>query len=276
MRAGVLFIIWIVIATLMERWSWGDSARDESIRRQWAYRLAGPGLLIYSLSILVMSTDWVMSIQPHWYSAMFGVAMMGIQAINGFAFAILATSYLSRWSPWSETDKPRHWGDLGSLLFTATMFWTYTAFMQYLIIYAGNLPIESTWFINRNGNGGGPTNSWIWSSRLLVVFHFFVPFMCLLMRPIKRNRKLLAYVTCLLIAMHLVECHWLIVPPLYPDGFVLHWTTPMAVVAIGGWWVAIVSSRLLGNLSRPIHDPEFEKASHARIEDHADLATVES
>jgi len=268
MRAGAIFILWIVLTWILERWAWGDSPREESIHRHWGYRLAGPSLLIFSLSVLVSSTDWSMSIQPHWYSAMYGVATMGIYAITGLAFAIMASSYLSEWDPWKQLDMPRHWGDLGSLLFTATMFWTYTAFMQYLIIYAGNLPIEGSWFVARNNHG------YEWVSRMLVAFHFFVPFMCLLMRPIKRDRKLLAYVAGLLIFMELVEYYWVVIPALFPEEFTLHWTLPVAVVAIGGWWVAIVSSRLHAQLARPIYDPEYEKAIHAAIQDHADLSVA--
>ena len=251
-RAGLYFVLWTVCALLLRRWSQAADPALAARQARWRYRLSGPALLIFAVSMEFASTDWSMSIDPYWYSSMYGIATMAGQVCSALALAIVLAAWAFPDGPWHERLTRGNCRDLGSLLFTAVLFWTYAEFMQYLIIYSGDLPIEVRWYVSRSE---GP---WLLESRLIALLHFAVPFGLLLFRPIKEDRGRLARVALLLVVMQWVEWHWLVVPAVSPQAFELPWTALAATATIGGAWISLFCRELEGQLGRT--EPTWSRA----------------
>ena len=143
-------------------------------------RLSGFGLVFYALTVTFAGIDWIMSINPHWYSTLFGFLMMGGQGLSALAFTIIISRFLSQRAPMQELLKPHHFHDLGKLSLAFVMLWAYFNFSQFLLTYAANLIEELPYFLARTDHG------WQYLAIFLVLFHFFVPFFMLLSRDNKR------------------------------------------------------------------------------------------
>ena len=171
------------------------------------------------------------------------------------AFAVVVTALLADDEPLSEVISPDHLHDIGNLLLTFVMFWAYMAFSQFLIMWSGNLPEEITWYVHRTQGG------WEWVGLSLVLFHFALPFVLLLSRDIKRHVRRLAIVAAVILFMHLVDLFWLVMPAFYRQGLSLHWLDVVAVVGVGGVWMAVFVWQLKGRALLPLHDPSLQGAA---------------
>ena len=138
-RAVFYFAVWNFLAYVINRWSLEqDAGGRQPIGSERKFRqLSAPGLMAYGLTITFASVDWVMSLDPHWFSTIFGVLFMGAQALSAMAFAIVALAATSRYEPLAEVVDPSHFHDLGKLLFAFVMLWAYFSFSQFLIIWSG-------------------------------------------------------------------------------------------------------------------------------------------
>src|SRR6185295_2076224 len=182
-RTAFYFLVWIFFAWLLNRWSAEqDRTGDISILHR-LQRLSGPGLIIYALTITFASTDWVMSLEPHWFSTIYGMMFMVGQTLTTLAFVIAVLALLADTPPLSNFLKPEILNDLGNLLFAFIMLWAYLSFSQYLIIWSGNLPEEIPWYLRRSSGG------WQWIAVGLALFHFAIPFFLLLIRRNKRRKQ---------------------------------------------------------------------------------------
>ncbi|MGH7824001.1 MAG: hypothetical protein ACREQ7_02305 [Candidatus Binatia bacterium] len=248
-RAVLYFALWIGAAFLLTRWSeqHDDTGDPRLIAR--LRMLSGPGLVMYGLTITFASIDWVMSLEAHWYSTIYGVHFLGGHALTAFAFAILLAGILARRAPLSGVVAASHFLDLGNLLLAFVMLWAYFAFSQWIIIWAGNLPEEITWYAHRNSGG------WEWITRSLIVFHFFLPFLLLLSRITKRRAQTLSAVAGAIIVMRLVDIFWYTVPAFHPGYFQIHWMDIVAPVGLGGVWLATFLWQLRRMPLLPLHDP---------------------
>lgn len=247
-RAALYFTLWVGAALVMGRWS---EQRDGEAGARAAARLralSAPGLVVYVLTITFASIDWIMSLEPHWYSTIFGVHFLGGHGLAAFAFAILLSAILSRRAPAGGTIAPAYRVDLGNLLLGFVMLWAYFAFSQWLIIWSGNLPEEVTWYTRRNSGG------WEWLARLLAAFHFFVPFLLLLSRRNKRRAESLAIIAATILVMRLVDVYWYTVPAFHPGEFTIHWMDVAAPVGLGGIWLAAFLWQLHRLPLLPVHD----------------------
>ena len=168
--------------------------------------IAGPGLVFWGFSVTFMAVDWVLSLDPHWFSTMFGLLFMAGQGLSSMAFLVTLLVLLSYRRPMSDVLTPRHLHDLGKLLLMMVMVWAYFSFSQFLIIWAGNLPEEIPWYLERL-NGG-----WQYIALALVLGHFALPFALLLSRDLKRNFKLLASLAVFILFMRYVDLFWLVTP----------------------------------------------------------------
>jgi hypothetical protein len=193
--------------------------------------------------------DWIMSLEAHWYSTIYGVHFLGGHALAGFAFVILFGGFLSRRAPFSEIVTPSHWLDLGNLLLAFVMLWAYFAFSQWLIIWSGNLAEEAIWYTRRNSGG------WQWVARLLIVLHFFLPFVLLLSRATKRRAEFLAAVAGAIIVMRFVDIFWYTMPAFRPGDFSVHWLDIATLVGVGGIWLASFLRQLRRAPLLPLHEP---------------------
>ncbi|RMD85939.1 MAG: hypothetical protein D6815_00860 [Candidatus Dadabacteria bacterium] len=231
-RAVLYFATWIAVAWCLVRWSRRlDEASDPRLVRR-TQMLSRGGLILYGLTMTFAAFDWGMSIEPHWYSHIYGVLVIGGQALSAMAFAIVVAAALARQPAigrWVTADR---FHDLGKLLLAFVMLWAYFSFSQYLIIWSGDLPEEIPWYLHRLAGG------WRAVGIALIVFHFAVPFVVLLSREVKRRPGALAAVAVGLLVLRWVEVYWLVVPTFHPTGLFVHWLAPATAVAMGGLWLA--------------------------------------
>ncbi len=205
-RAVIYFAIWIGLSQMLNRSSreqdrTGDDSLTDS-RANWA----APGILLYFLTVNFAFTDWIMSLDPHWYSTIYGIWFAIGQALSATAFVtILVTSWI-RHKPYSEVVTPRLTRDLGNLLLTLTLLWGYTSLSQWLIIYSGNLPEEITYYLNRL------QGAW-WTLGTVIVFgQFFVPFLALLSGNTKRVPALLRLIAIEILIVRVLDIFWVVLP----------------------------------------------------------------
>jgi len=216
--------------------------------------ISGPSLGLYVLVATFASVDWIMSLDPMWYSSLFGVYFVGGHGVSAFAFVIPVALWLSQREPMSKAFQQRHFHDYGKLLLAFTMLWAYFALSQLLIIWSANLAEEVTWYLERVYGG------WKYLGILLGLVHFFVPFLLLLSRNLKRDAKRLTWVAVLLLVMRWVDLYWQVGPVFHHEGFTLHWLDLATVVGVGGIWFASFL-RLLGKHPLlPVNDPYLEEA----------------
>jgi len=252
-RAAFYFLVWNGISYYLNAWSLEqDRTGDPQIARRMQ-RLSAGGLVAYGLTITFASFDWLMSITPHWYSTIFGVLIMGGQGLSALAFLILASTWLSRRPPLDRIIMPEHFHDAGNLMLAFVMLWAYFSFSQYLIIWAGNLPAEISWYQHRLQTG------WRAIGMALVLFHFVVPFLILLSRQAKRASTTLARIAILVVAARVVDLFWLIAPDFHRDGVSISWLDILLPASMAALWLAAVIWQLRGRALLPVHDPEFEE-----------------
>jgi hypothetical protein len=258
LRSVAYFAIWIVLSLLVNLFSPNEDRDPESRRNLWMQRVSGAGLIIYGFSITLAAVDWVMSLEPHWFSSMYGVIYFGGQTLSGFAMCVLVMSLLEDYPPWARAVNTGRRHDLGNLLLTAVMFWAYTHFMQFLIIWSGNLPEENVWYLRRSVGG------YELVVLVLMALGFAVPFAMLLSRDVKQHRRRLMWLTAWLLVIRLVDCYWLAMPGIFPDTLTLPWQLPAAWAGIGGFWLAVFFWRLAARADLPIYDPELMEGAHER------------
>jgi hypothetical protein len=258
MRAVFYFVIWAVLAYLLTKWSGEQNTPGEHNYDNRFRNLSGPGLVLWGLTVSFASIDWVMSIDPRWVSTIYGLLFIAGQALSAFCFVVVVETILSRYQPMSDLLKPSYVHDHGKFILAFVMVWAYFGFSQWLIIWAGNLPEEITWYLTRLHGG------WQWVGLLLALFHFGVPFVLLLSRDLKRKARTLVKVAVWLLIMRLVDLFWLIAPNFHSQLSV-SWLDIVVPVALGGFWLALFFRNLRGQPLLPLYDPhtrEFLEPAH--------------
>jgi hypothetical protein len=253
-RAVLYFAVWCLLAYLMSRWS---TKLDETGDGRYVTRMArmsGPGLVIYGLTITFAAIDWAMSLEPEWYSTIFGLIFLTGQGVAAVSFAIIVTRFLSKGEPLSEIVSPKQFLDLGNLLLAFVMLWAYMSFSQFLIIWSGNLPEEAVWYAHRLRGG------WGWVGVVLIVLHFFVPFFILLQRRSKQRAKALSIIAAGLLFFRFVDLFWVVAPALHRRSFAIHWLDFVAPIAIGGFWLSAFVWQLKARPLIPAQDPRLTEA----------------
>ena len=196
-----------------------------------------------------------MSLEPHWFSTIYGILVIVGQLLVTLAFAIAVVALLADTPPLSQVISPAHFHDLGNLFLAFVMLWAYMAFSQFLIIWSANLPEEITWYLPRMRGG------WEWLGLALVLFYFTLPFLLLLSRGIKQRAQFLAWVAAGILVMHLVDLFWMVVPAFQPAGIFIHWMDAAAFMGIGGIWIMIFIWQLKRRPLLPAHDPGLQGAT---------------
>ncbi len=253
-RAAFYFMVWMAVSFFLNRWSLEqDRTHEASITRRMQ-NLSGPGLVLYGLTVTFAAVDWVMSLDPKWFSTIFGILLMGGQGVAAMSFVIAAMVLLANHRPMSDILAPRHLHDLGKLLLAFIMLWAYFSFSQFLIIWSGNLPEETPWYVHRLHG------AWKFIGLALVVFHFALPFVVLLSRDLKRRGKMLIIVALAVILMRLVDLFWLIAPEREAGAFRLHWMDLALPIGVGGVWLFYFATQLKTRPLIPIGDPTLQDA----------------
>ena len=266
-RALFYFVGWTALAYTLTKWSKRQDDGDMSVNLS-IQRLSGFGLVFYALSVTFAGIDWIMSINPHWYSTLFGFLMMGGQGLSALTFTIIVSRYLSQRPPMSELLKPHHFHDLGKLSLAFVMLWAYFNFSQFLLTYAANLVEEVPYFLARMDHG------WQYLAIFLVLFHFFVPFFLLLSRDNKRAASRLVMIACWILFVRYVDIYMLVSPEFASTGanlhmleggehashFFVHWTDLAAPIGIGGLWTWVFATQLLQRPLLAFRDPYLRES----------------
>lgn len=246
-RALVYFAIWIGIGALLAGWSRKqDQTGDESWERK-RMSLAAPAAIVFVITMTLAVTDWIMSLEPHWYSTIFGLLFVAGELLTALALAIAYLAYTKPTEPMKSLVKPKHFHDLGTLLFTLVVFWAYLAFSQFLIIWSADIPEEITYYAAR------AEGAWKEVGAAVMFLHFALPFLILLSARAKRTPKVIGGVAILLLGMRVVEMLWAVAPSLHRSGPMLNWIDASAFLGIGGIWVA----GLLWQLAKDPSPPEY-------------------
>jgi hypothetical protein len=265
-RALIYFAGWILTAWTLTRLSRRQDDGDMSVNLT-IQRVSGAGIVFYAFSITAAAIDWVMSINPHWYSTLFGFIFLGGQGLSALSFTIVISTFLSRRPPMDQLLKPSHFHDLGKLSLAFVMIWAYFNFSQYLLIYAANLIEEIPYFTVRTSHG------WQFAVLFLVIFQFAVPFALLLSRDLKRTPRRLVIVSAALLVVRFIDIFMLVSPEFsasggnlhmmpgeHEGGFFVHWLDLAAPVAIGGLWVWMFFTQLAQRPLLAARDPYLREA----------------
>jgi len=229
-RAVFYFAIWNVLSFLLSKWSKQTDHAGAPDNSQRFKAVAGPGLILYAFTISFAAIDWIMSLDPSWISTIFGLVILIGQVLSAMAFAVVVERILFNYKPMSEMLTPDFVHDHGKWMLTFIMVWAYFSFSQWLIIWAGNLPAEITFYLKRLTGGWGAIGL------ILVLFHFAVPFAMLLSRAFKRNIRKLVWVAILLMLMRYLDLFW-IIEPNFSKTFSITVADIVVPIAIGGIWL---------------------------------------
>jgi len=256
-RAALYFAIWIGLTYFLAKWSREQDEMPAQVPGPLDRRsrmLSGPGLVLFVATITFMSVDWVMSLDPHWFSTIFGVLMIGGSGLSTMAFSILMLALLSRVEPMSRVATAEKFHDHGKLMFAFVMLWAYFSISQLLIIWSANLPEEVPFYLERLH---GP---WYPISLVLLYGHFALPFLILLSSRLKQNPDRVKWVALFILAMRVVDVAWTIGPVFRHEGSALSWVDFAAVFGIGGIWLVLFFRNLSARAIVPAKDPYFKES----------------
>ncbi len=252
-RALFYFAVWFGLALVLNRWSLETDAGMDLRRARRLRSVSAGGLLLMGLTITFMSVDWAMSLDPRWFSTIYGMLFMIGQALSALALCIVVISQIGTEPPVSAVASPDTIHDLGKLMFAFVMVWAYISFSQFLIIWSGNLPEEIPWYLRRFNTG------WRFVGLFLVVFHFALPFLLLLSRGLKRRPRALGLVALGVLVARVVDLLWLVRPEFPPAGFGLHWLDLALPIGIGGVWLGVFAGQLKRRPLLPLGEPEVQE-----------------
>lgn len=249
-RAVVYFAVWIALAFLLNRWS---LAQDRTADARYAKNmrvLSGPGMVALIFTVTFASVDWYMSLEPEWFSTIYGFIFVASWTLSALAFVIAVMAWLTQEEPLSRVVAPLHFHDLGKLLLALVMLWAYFAFSQYLIIWSGNLPEEIGYYLDRTHG--------LWGAIIIAIaiLHFAAPFLFLLSRDLKRNPRRLVWVAMLVLVMRMIDLLWMLVPAFKEHHWI--WLDVIALLGFAGLWLGLFAWQLAKRPLVPINDPQFE------------------
>lgn len=264
LRSVIYFLFFFAVTYLLNKWSAAqDKAADYEESAKYlsaATGFSGPALVFYSLIVTFATVDWVMMLDAHWFSTIWGLLFVAGWGLSCFCLCVILLAYLSDKSPMDRVVGKKHFHDLGKLMLALTMVWAYFNFSQFLIIWSGNIPEETGWYLVRMKGG------WMYVGAFLVLFHFVFPFLILLQQDFKRKVKWLALMGVFILFMRLVDMFYLIAPNPRIDktfekgAFILSWMDVLAPIAFGGLWVWFFLGQFMKRPIVPVKDPFFEKA----------------
>jgi hypothetical protein len=260
-KAAYLNPTWFIIRTLLYFAIWGfsgyrilsmadehDRTGDPALFRRIKGRSA-PALLVFVVTTTLAFIDWIMSLEPDWYSTIYGWMYTVGQVLLTFSFLVAVLVLLSKREPFASFLTRQHYHDLGNLMLAFTMLWAYMSFAQFLIIWAENLPDEIPWYVRRFSGG------WGYIAWTIAIFHFFVPFFLLLLRFVKKNPTRLRTLALWIILMKILDVFWIVEPAFRQRGLEVSWTDPAALIGVGGVWLAVFIWNLKSRPLLPARDP---------------------
>jgi hypothetical protein len=253
---------YLILATFLSQrlygWSLLQDRSGDINLTQKQRNLGAGGLPFLGLAMTFAAFDWLMSLNPTWFSTVFGVYYFGGSLVAALSLLAIATAMGRARNVFGGGMTDDHTHNIGKLMLAFTCFWTYIAFSQLLLIWIAGLPEETPFYITRFGAG------WAGVGVLLIFGHFFIPFGALLSRSLKRDPRKLAVVAGWILFIHYVDIFWLVMPSLHPEGFSFHWTSLTAFLGVGLLAIAFAVSRLRGRFAVPVKDPYLAESLRYR------------
>ncbi len=248
-RTVIYFLVWIIITVRLlglsiRQSGYGDVAK---MKKDSAW-----GLAAFAITFTFACFDWLMSLDPHWYSTIYGVYHFGGAFLGFLTFLLLILVFVQSKGVLKGKITTEHYHDLGKLIFGFTVFWAYIAAAQYFLIWYGNIPEETIWYRHR-GEG-----SWMTMSIILIFGHFVIPFLTLIFYRAKRSLKVLIPMSILLFVMHYIDIYWNVFPNLHPHGVHFSWVDAAGFLAVGGFLMFVFWQHLAKYPVVPENDPRLE------------------
>jgi hypothetical protein len=252
-RSAIVIVIWSLFAWRLYAVSRAQDQSGSLELTRRAERWSAPGLFLLFITASVAAFDWIMSLDPHWFSTMFGVYFLSGGAIGFMATLILLCLGLRSAGYLTNSITGEHYHDLGKWLFALTVFWAYITFSQYMLIWYSNLPEENFWFLNRL------EGSWYWWRPLLIIGGFFIPFFALMPRGSKRNLKVLGFFAVYSLVFHYLDLYWQVMPVLHKKGFSPSWMDFAALLALLPTYGLVFWFGLKQKPLVPVGDPRLDQ-----------------
>lgn len=254
-RLAIYFIVWTIFVKVLTRYSNRQDRTGDLITMSGLANWASPGIVIFMVTVNFFITDLVMSLDPYWFSTIYGVTFVVGQVIAAITFMILLMLSWRHKAPFSTSVSNTHLHDWGKFLLALVLFWTYVNFSQLLIIWSGNLPEEIAFYVRRN------QTSWLHVSIAISALHFFIPFLALLPYSTKVIPSRIGVIAALLLVMRAVDIYWHIAPHFHGE-LTIHIQDIAAFIGIGGVWLALFATIASKRALVPAHDPRLQEAAH--------------
>ena len=253
-RQAFYFVVWFLLVRALNKNSTAQDEGGDTDYRLKMRRISAPGMLLFAVTITFFSFDWLMSLDPHWFSTIFGPYIYAGSFLTALGFFAVAGRYQQRRGLLTRHLTVEHYHDIGKLMFAFVIFWGYMAFSQYFLIWYANIPEETVWMLER-WEGGWKTFS------LIIIFgHFAVPFLALIFRASKRNPVILAVISLWIMLMHWVDLYWIVFPNIYHHGPQLSWMDLTTMVGIGGLFLWYFWRKHISRPLVPVGDPGLQRS----------------
>ncbi len=258
-RVGFYFAVWILFYFLLVSNSKKqDKTKDQKLTKR-NVAISAVFLPVFALTISFSAIDFMMSLEPHWFSTIFGVYYFAGTVLASLAAGTFIMVYLAKHNLLFKGISEDHYYSFGALLFAFINFWAYIAFSQFLLIWYANLPEETIWYLQRW------EGSWMYISILTIFVHFFVPYFGLLSQPSKMNPKRLMTMSVWIILAHFLDLYWIVMPTFSEHGFVFGWIElGYFLLGLGIIISVFVFKASKGNLI-PIGDPKLKRGINFRL-----------
>ncbi|UCD62876.1 MAG: hypothetical protein JSW34_08930 [Candidatus Zixiibacteriota bacterium] len=250
-RAAIYFAVWIVLSGVLGRTSLRQDQRHSAGQMQNLRRVSAPGMVAFGLTLTFASFDWLMSLDAHWYSTIFGVYIFSGAFLAILSFMVLMGAYMRKSGVLADVITVEHYHDIGKLAFAFIIFWAYMAFSQYFLIWYANIPEENYWYLYRWDS------SWKSVSLIIVFGHFVIPFLGLLTRAAKRSVGFLTSMAVWILIMHWVDLYWLVMPTHHQSGAHFSWMDVTTLLGVGGLFFWYFWKRYTARALVPVNDPNL-------------------
>ncbi len=252
-RALFYFVVWTALSVFFRRQSLEqDKSGDEKITRR-LQTFSYPGIALFALTTTFAAFDWIMSTNPHFYSTIFGVLFFAGCAVSIYATLVVLSVTLHGVGSLNRLLRTEHFHDMGKFLFGHTCFWAYITFSQFFLIWFGNMPEETAWYLQRSGG-------WLNFSIFIAAGHFAVPFLYLMPRTIKRNPKTLIWGALWMLGLHYCDIYWLVAPAFLEAGPGFGITDVLCILGIGMVFIGTFAQLTKNKLLIALKDPRLAES----------------
>jgi hypothetical protein len=251
-RSLIYFAVWFFLTWRLYRISLEQDRQPDENQLKRARRISAPGMILFAITTTFAAFDWMMSLDAHWYSTIFGAYVFAGAVLGGLSLLTLVTLVLGRPGVMEGILTVEHRHDLAKLIFAFVIFWAYMAFSQYFLMWYANIPEETIWYRHRW------EGTWRILSLLLVFGHFVLPFVLLLTRAAKRSVVMVGFISVWLLLMHWVDIYWVVMPSMGGHGWHPSWIDLTTIVGVGGVFLWYFWLRLIRRPLVPVGDPKLQ------------------